>query len=87
MFQDYKDKSPFHKKLFRGHKKNKIIINFIVYRLLLGHVIRMDDGQIPKRRSLQVKVATGKRDIGYTQLHYIDACKSDVEVLVMNNRI
>ena len=46
----------------------------------LGHVVRMDDGQIPKDL-LYGQLAQGKRPTGSTQLRYKDVCKRDLKAL------
>ena len=45
----------------------------------LGHVIRMDDGRIPKDL-LFGELATGKRPTGRPALRYKDVCKRDLKV-------
>ena len=49
----------------------------------LGHVRRMEDGQIPKD-ILYGELATGQRSVGRPQLRYKDVCKRDMKVLDIN---
>ena len=46
----------------------------------LGHVVRMDHGQIPKDL-LHGELTQGKRPTGRPQLRYKDACKRDLKAL------
>ena len=46
----------------------------------LGHVVRMDDGRIPKDL-LYGELAQGKRPTGRLQLRYKDVCKRDLKAL------
>ena len=47
---------------------------------LLGHVVRMDDGRIPKDL-LSGELAQGKRPTGRPQLRYNDVCKRDLKAM------
>ena len=49
----------------------------------LGHVVRMDDGRIPKDL-LYGELVEGKRPIGRPQLRFKDVCKRDLKALNFN---
>ena len=46
----------------------------------LRHVVRMDDGRIPKTL-LHGELAQGKRPTGRLQLRYKDVCKRDLKAM------
>ena len=50
----------------------------------LGHVIRMDDGRIPKDL-LFGELATGGRPTGRATLRYKDVCKRDLKAGLFNS--